>query len=114
MLEMIRRLSARQDAWENGRNTRMASPSSTRSPLSPDADIERALHRTIKQVTGDFESLSFNTAIAALMELLNTLRASGRVPTLDEIRERHAIIRQIEKDTGGKWPSGHRGFCRRN
>jgi len=52
----------------------------------PDPDVERALHAAIKQLTEDFESLSFNTAIAALMELLNEMRAGGRVPTLDEIR----------------------------
>ena len=52
----------------------------------PDPAVERAVHDTIRQVTEDFESLSFNTAIAALMELLNVLRASGRVPTLDEVR----------------------------
>jgi leucyl-tRNA synthetase len=52
----------------------------------PDPDVERAVHQTIRQVTEYFESLSFNTAIAALMELLNVLRASGRVPTIDEIR----------------------------
>jgi len=50
-----------------------------------DPDVERALHQTIKQVTEDFESLSFNTAIAALMELLNLMRAAGRVPTREEI-----------------------------
>ena len=52
----------------------------------PDPAVERAVHRTISQATDDFASLSFNTAIAALMELLNTLRAGGRVPTLDEVR----------------------------
>jgi leucyl-tRNA synthetase len=52
----------------------------------PDPAVERAVHQTIRQATADFAGLSFNTAIAALMELLNTLRASGRVPTLDEIR----------------------------
>ncbi|MDT8436315.1 MAG: leucine--tRNA ligase [Gemmatimonadota bacterium] len=52
----------------------------------PDPDVERAVHATIRQVTGDFETLSFNTAIAALMELLNALRAGGRVPTVDEVR----------------------------
>ena len=51
----------------------------------PDPAVERAVHRTISQATEDFSNLSFNTAIAALMELLNTLRAGGRVPTLDEI-----------------------------
>jgi len=52
----------------------------------PDPDVERAVHATIQQVTEDFETLSFNTAIAALMELLNGLRAGGRVPTVDEVR----------------------------
>jgi leucyl-tRNA synthetase len=52
----------------------------------PDPGVEQSLHRTIKQVTADFARLSFNTAIAALMELLNDIRFSGRVPTLDEVR----------------------------
>jgi leucyl-tRNA synthetase len=52
----------------------------------PDPAVERAVHLTISQATRDFENLSFNTAIAALMELLNKLRAGGRVPTLDEAR----------------------------
>ena len=34
-------------------------------------------HQTIKRVTQGIEGLSYNTAIAALMELLNTMRASG-------------------------------------
>ncbi len=33
----------------------------------------RVMHKTIKKVTGDLESLSFNTAIAALMECVNEL-----------------------------------------
>ncbi|MDP2583547.1 MAG: leucine--tRNA ligase [Candidatus Palauibacterales bacterium] len=52
----------------------------------PDAAVERKVHRTIRQVTDDFERLSYNTAIAALMECLNELRAGGRTPTLDEVR----------------------------
>ena len=35
--------------------------------------VQRALHRTIKRVSRDIEALQFNTAIAALMELLNLL-----------------------------------------
>ena len=34
-------------------------------------------HRTKKKVTDDLESLSYNTAIAAMMEMLNTIRESG-------------------------------------
>ncbi len=34
-------------------------------------------HRTKKKVTDDLESLSYNTAIAAMMEMLNTIRESN-------------------------------------
>jgi len=49
-------------------------------------EVERALHRTVKRVTEDMESLSYNTAISALMEYLNAIRAEGRVPTAEEVR----------------------------
>jgi leucyl-tRNA synthetase len=35
--------------------------------------LRRLVHRTIKQVTDDFETFSFNTAIARMMELVNEL-----------------------------------------
>ncbi len=38
-----------------------------------DLAVRRALHRTIDKVTGDIERWSYNTAVAALMEFLNTL-----------------------------------------
>lgn len=38
---------------------------------------EAAMHKTIKKVTEDIESLKFNTAIAALMSLLNTFGDNG-------------------------------------
>ncbi|MDH3734305.1 MAG: leucine--tRNA ligase [Gemmatimonadota bacterium] len=51
-----------------------------------DSDVERALHETIKQVTEDLESLDYNTAIAALMDYLNVIRADGRTASIDEVR----------------------------
>jgi leucyl-tRNA synthetase len=42
----------------------------------PPIEVQRALHRTIAQVRRDVERLHFNTAIAALMELSNELRAA--------------------------------------
>ena len=36
-------------------------------------EVQTKLHQTIKKVTADIEALQFNTAIAALMELLNVL-----------------------------------------
>ena len=35
------------------------------------ADLETKMHQTIKKVSGDYESLKFNTAIAAMMGLIN-------------------------------------------
>ena len=51
-----------------------------------DPELERSLHRTVAQVTEDYESLDYNTAIAALMEYLNEVRAEGRTPSVDELR----------------------------
>ncbi len=43
-----------------------------RSPTSAcDDDQNRMLHQTIKKVTEDTESMSFNTAIARMMEFTN-------------------------------------------
>ena len=35
------------------------------------ADLETKMHQTIKKVSGDFENLKYNTAIAAMMALIN-------------------------------------------
>ena len=43
-----------------------------------DADIEQKLHATIQKVTEAIEGLSFNVAIAAMMEYLNAVRSGGR------------------------------------
>jgi leucyl-tRNA synthetase len=39
--------------------------------------LQRALHRAIAKVGDDFENLRYNTAIAALMTLLNDIRRLG-------------------------------------
>ncbi|MBM4067746.1 MAG: leucine--tRNA ligase [Planctomycetes bacterium] len=41
--------------------------------VPPDKDTLRKLHQTIKKVTLDLDAMSFNTAIAAMMELSNVL-----------------------------------------
>ena len=43
------------------------------------AELESAFHRTIKKVTEDIEGLKMNTAIAALMSLLNDIQGSGSI-----------------------------------
>ncbi|MDL2342774.1 leucine--tRNA ligase [Deinococcus sp. MIMF12] len=44
------------------------------------ADLRYAVHATLKKVTGDFDRLSFNTIVASLMELTNTLVKAKRSP----------------------------------
>ena len=39
--------------------------------------VERSVHRTIRKVSEDVENLKYNTAIAALMSLVNDLNAAG-------------------------------------
>ena len=46
---------------------------SDKSSTAHDDAVRRAQHKTIRKVTGDFHRLSFNTAIAALMEYTNEL-----------------------------------------
>ena len=43
------------------------------------AELESEMHKTIKKVTGDIDTLKMNTAIAALMSLLNTIVATGKI-----------------------------------
>ena len=42
-------------------------------------ELESAFHRTIKKVTEDIEGLKMNTAIAALMSLLNDIQSQGGI-----------------------------------
>ena len=43
------------------------------------ADMEKAFHKTIKKVTDDFDKMKFNTAIAALMALINDIYKKGSI-----------------------------------
>ena len=41
--------------------------------------METKIHQTIKKVSGDFENLKYNTAIAAMMALLNDFYKKGSI-----------------------------------
>lgn len=43
------------------------------------SDLEIKMHQTIKKVSNDFENLKFNTAIAAMMALINEFYKKGSV-----------------------------------
>ena len=47
--------------------------------------LETAFHKTIKKVSSDIEEMKFNTAIAAMMELVNEINACGSL-TVDELK----------------------------
>lgn len=49
------------------------------------AELETKMHQTIKKVSLDFENMKFNTAIAAMMSLVNEFYRTGRV-TKGELR----------------------------
>ncbi len=42
-------------------------------------ELETKMHQTIKKVSGDYESLKYNTGIAAMMALINDFYKAGRV-----------------------------------
>lgn len=97
-------------------------------PLSdapPSAEIERALHRTIRKVTEDTEGLRFNTAISAMMMLVNDVFAIEEPPravaeslaillhpyaphAAEEIWERMGHAPSIQK---APWPSFDPAKC---
>jgi leucyl-tRNA synthetase len=62
-----------------------ASVSACTADGTSDTDVLRKLHQTIKKVTEDIPRLSYNTAIAAMMEYMNVLRKGERTPHRDEV-----------------------------
>jgi leucyl-tRNA synthetase len=52
---------------------------------APDTQVMRKLHQTIKKVSEDIPALSYNTAIAAMMEYINVVRRGERDAHRDEV-----------------------------
>lgn len=87
-------------------------------------EIKSKMHKTIKKVSDDIENLKFNTAIAAMMELLNDIVATGSVnkAELDTLLRLlnpfapHITEEMYEKNCGGilseqSWPSYDESLC---
>ena len=53
---------------------------------TPDRAVLRKLHATIKKVSEDIPALGYNTAIAAMMEYVNVLRANERAVHREEVQ----------------------------
>ncbi len=54
-------------------------------------ELQRAVHQTLRKVTGDIERFSFNTMVAALMELTNTLQRLRATPVASTPEWRDAL-----------------------
>jgi leucyl-tRNA synthetase len=52
----------------------------------PNEEVERALHKTIAKVTGDIPELAYNTAIASMIEFVNTATNVGCI-TSDQLQQ---------------------------
>jgi leucyl-tRNA synthetase len=66
-------------------------------PVAPsDAELERLTHVTVARVTRDFERFKFNTAVAALMELLNALVKAVDEKTASRLRCEAALDTLIQ------------------
>jgi leucyl-tRNA synthetase len=78
---------------------------------APDPDVERKLHQTIEQVTDQIPTLQYNTAVAALMEYLNTVRAGGRTAARAEVEPMVAMVAPFAPHIAEElWESlGHQG-----
>ncbi len=57
-------------------------------------DLEIKMHQTIKKVSGDFENLKYNTAIAAMMTLVNELYRKNAV-TRGEFKTLLALLNPV-------------------
>ena len=62
-----------------------ASVQSMTSDGEPEQDVMRKLHQTIRKVSDDIPRLSYNTAIAAMMEYINVVRKGERTPHREEV-----------------------------
>ena len=90
-----------------------------------DPELEKHIHRLIKKVTADIDSMKFNTAIAAMMATLNTIYDVGHITksdlrTLAKILSPFAphIAEEVYSLVGGeglvslaKWPEYDESKC---
>ncbi len=54
-------------------------------------ELEASFHKTVKKVTLDIEEMKFNTAIAAMMTLINEIYNCGKI-TVDEVKTLATIL----------------------
>lgn len=84
--------------WDQAPRLRGLTPLPFGSPLEGEPRfLRQKTHQTIKKVTEDIERFHFNTAISAIMELVNEIYASGVKDQEDEISKR--VLREAIEST---------------
>ncbi|MCC6158103.1 MAG: leucine--tRNA ligase [Deltaproteobacteria bacterium] len=94
--------------------------------LPGDRELVGAIHRTIRKVTRDLDELSYNTAIAAMMELMNELERAPASREAADILVRLItpfsphISEELFEQLGGEgfashapWPTWDESLCER-
>ena len=84
-----------------------------RTDGAPDIAVMRKLHQTIRKVGEDTAKLSYNTAIAAMMEYMNVLRASERTAHRAEVEPLVQLVAPFAPHIAEElWEFfGHDGRC---
>ncbi len=62
---------------------------------SQDPEVERKLHKTIRQVSEQLPKLQYNTAVAAMMEYLNAVRSGGRKASRGEVEPLVVLVAPV-------------------
>jgi leucyl-tRNA synthetase len=58
-------------------------PAPQGEPAAQVKELQRAVHQTLRKVTGDLDRFSYNTMVSALMELTNTLQRLRQTPVVE-------------------------------
>ena len=96
-LRFLRRVNSTVYRWRGHVNAAAPRGAAGAGELSDAArSLRRKTHQTIQRVTEDFEELHFNTAIAALMELMNELGDAGLTPEGANAADRAAVGEALE------------------
>ena len=79
-----------------------------REPTAADVEVEKATHRLIDRVSRDFERWSYNTAVAAAMEFVNTVYRHVQAPEGARRADRRLRRRHLAPVARAHGPPHHR------
>jgi len=84
-----------ESAQGSGVSSQGSEGSWTRDQRPETRDLQRSVHQALRKVTGDLERFSYNTMVAALMELSNTLQKLRSTPVVNTPEWRDALEKLV-------------------